>query len=120
MKLSIRSFRRYLPVLSIVLVAITLLVIVVVFTLRNISAQNQRMEEFTVRQGVSVIRTLEAGTRTGFMEGDWGIENVQMLIEQAAKDPDVEWVGLISGDGMIVAHSEPAQIGLHLQMGKEL
>ncbi len=119
-KISIRSFRRYLPVLSIVLVAITLLVIVVVFTMRNISAQNQRMEEFTVRQGVSVIRTLEAGTRTGFMEGDWGIENVQMLIEQAAKDPDVEWVGLISGDGMIIAHSEPAQIGLHLQMGKEL
>jgi two-component system sensor histidine kinase HydH len=119
-KISIRSFRRYLPVLSIVLVAVTLLVIVVFFTLRNIAAQNQRMEEFTVQQGVSVIRTLEAGTRTGFMEGDWGIENVQMLIEQAAKDPDVEWVGLISADGMIIAHSEPAQIGLHLLMGKEL
>lgn len=111
---------RYLPVLSIVLVAGTLLVIVILFTVRNISAQNDRMEEFTSRQGVSVIRTLEAGTRTGFMEGDWGIEHLQMLIEQAAKDPDVEWVGLINSDGVIIAHSEPAKIGLRLLMGQEM
>jgi two-component system, NtrC family, sensor histidine kinase HydH len=111
---------KYLPVLSIVLVAGTLLVIVILFTLRNINSQNERMEEFTSRQGVSVIRTLEAGTRTGFMEGDWGIEHLQMLIEQAAKDPDVAWVGLISSDGVIVAHSEPAKIGLRLLMGKEM
>ncbi|MCL5126532.1 MAG: ATP-binding protein [Deltaproteobacteria bacterium] len=118
--MKIKDLRKYLPVLSIVLVAGTLLVIVVIFTIRNINAQNQRMEEFTVRQGISVIRTLEAGTRTGFMEGDWGVEYLQMLIEQAAKDPDVEWVGLINSDGMIVAHSEPAKIGLRLLMGKEL
>lgn len=120
MAMKIKELMRYLPVLSIVLVAGTLLVIVVIFTIRNINAQNQRMEEFTLRQGISVIRTLEAGTRTGFMEGDWGIEYLQMLIEQAAKDPDVEWVGLINSDGMIVAHSEPAKIGLRLLMGKEL
>lgn len=118
--MNIRDLMRYLPVLSIVLVAGTLLAIVIIFTFRNINAQNQRMEEFTLRQGVSVIRTLEAGTRTGFMEGDWGIEYLQMIIEQAAKDPDVEWVGLINSEGMIVAHSEPAKIGLRLLMGKEL
>lgn len=97
-----------------------MLAIVVLFTLRNISVQNQRMEEFTSRQGVAVIRTLEAGTRTGFMEGDWGIEHLQLLIEQAARDPDVEWAGLINSDGIIVAHSEPAKIGLRLLMGKEM
>jgi len=113
----LRALLKYLPVLSIVLVAGILLVIVVVFTLRNLNAQNERMEEFTSRQGVAVIRTLEAGTRTGFMEGDWGIEHLQMLIEQAAKDPDVEWVGLINSDGVIIAHSEPAKIGLRLLMG---
>ncbi|MFH0959476.1 MAG: ATP-binding protein [Pseudomonadota bacterium] len=118
--MNIKVWIRYLPVLSIVLVAGTLLAIVIIFTFRNINAQSQRMEEFTLRQGVSVIRTLEAGTRTGFMEGDWGIEYLQMIIEQAAKDPDVEWVGLINSDGMIVAHSEPAKIGLRLLMGKEL
>ncbi|MDQ7783398.1 MAG: ATP-binding protein [Desulfomonilaceae bacterium] len=116
----IKSLLKYLPVLSIVLVAGMLLVIVVLFTLRNINAQNERMEEFTARQGISVIRTLEAGTRTGFMEGDWGIEHLQVLIEQAAKDPEVEYVGLISDDGTILAHSEPAKIGLSLLIGKEL
>ncbi len=115
-----KELLRYLPVLSIVLVAVTLLAIVIIFTLRNIAAQNERMEEFAARQGVSVIRTLEAGTRTGFMEGDWGIEHLQLLIEQAAKDPDVEWVGLINSDGVIVAHSEPAKIGLRLLMGQEM
>lgn len=116
----IKALLKYLPVLSIVLVAGILLVIVILFTLRNINAQNERMEEFTARQGVSVIRTLEAGTRTGFMEGDWGIEHLQMLIEQAAKDPEVEWVGLIGDDGIILAHSEPSKIGLRLLMGKEM
>ncbi len=115
----IRAWLKYLPVLSIVLVALTLLVIVVLFTLRTINYQNERMEEFAARQGMAVIRTLEAGTRTGYMEGDWGIENVQMLIEQAAKDPDVEWVGLIRSNGMIMAHSEPAKIGLYLMQGCE-
>ena len=116
----LRALLKYLPVLSIVLVAGILLVIVVVFTLRNLNAQNERMEEFTSRQGVAVIRTLEAGTRTGFMEGDWGIEHLQILIEQAAKDPDVEWVGLINSDGVIIAHSEPAKIGLRLLMGEDM
>lgn len=116
----VKLILKYLPVLSIVLVALTMLAIVVLFTLRNISVQNQRMEEFTGRQGVAVIRTLEAGTRTGFMEGDWGIEHLQLLIEQAARDPDVEWAGLINSDGIIVAHSEPAKIGLRLLMGKEM
>lgn len=116
----VKLILKYLPVLSIVLVALTMLAIVVLFTLRNISVQNQRMEEFTSRQGVAVIRTLEAGTRTGFMEGDWGIEHLQLLIEQAARDPDVEWAGLINSDGIIVAHSEPAKIGLRLLMGKEM
>jgi two-component system, NtrC family, sensor histidine kinase HydH len=118
--MKIRALLKYLPVLSIVLVAGILLVIVVVFTIRNLNAQNQRMEEFTSRQGIAVIRILEAGTRTGFMEGDWGIEHLQMLIEQSAKDPDVEWVGLINGDGVIIAHSEPAKIGLRLLMGEEM
>ncbi len=110
----IKALLKYLPVLSIVLVAAILLVIVVVFTVRSINAQNERMEEFTSRQGISVIRTLEAATGTGFMEGYGGIEHLQMLIEQAAKDPDVEWVGLINSDGIILAHSEPAKIGLRL------
>lgn len=118
--MTVKGLLKYLPVLSIVLVAGILLVIVVLFTLRNINAQNERMEELTNRQGLSVIRTLEAGTRTGYMEGGWGIEDLQTLIEQAAKDPDVEWVGLIRSDGVIVAHSEPAKIGLRLLMGKEM
>ncbi len=115
-----KSLLRYLPVLTIVLLAGIVLVIVVFWTLRNITALNDRMEEFAARQGVSVIRTVEAGTRTGYLEGDWGIQNVQMLIEQAAKDPDVAWVGLIKSDGIIVSHSEPAKVGLRLLMGKEL
>ncbi|MFH0821595.1 MAG: ATP-binding protein [Pseudomonadota bacterium] len=116
----LKLLMRYLPVLSIVLVAGTLLVIVVLFTVKTISNQNTHIEESASRQGISVIRTLEAGTRTGFMEGEWGVENVQMLIEQAAKDPEVEWVGLISGEGIILAHSDAEKIGLRLLMGKDM
>lgn len=118
--MKLKPILRYLPVLSIVLLALLMLVIVILWTIRNVSSLNSRMEEFAIRQGMSVIRTLEAGTRTGFLEGDWGIENLQMLIEQAAKDPDVVWVGLINSEGRILSHSEPAKIGLKLMMGKDL
>lgn len=116
----IRFVKQYLPVLSIVLVAATLLVIVVIFTLRTISSQYERMEEFTVRQGLSVARTLEAGTRTGLMEGDLGEQYLQKLIEQAAKDPEVEWVGLIDENGFVRHHSDPTKLGLYLDQGNDL
>ena len=116
----IKTLRQYLPVLTIVLLAFTLLGIVILFTLRNISSQYERMEEFTKQQGIAVIRTLEAGTRTGALEGDWGVENLQVLIEQACKDSDVAWAGLINGDGIIVAHSDPSKIGLRLQAANDL
>ncbi len=119
-EIRIKSLAKYLPVLTIVLVAGTFLVLVIVFTIRNINAQNERMEEFIARQGISVITTLEAGTLTGFMEGDWGIENVQMLIEKVAQNPDVDWVGLARNDGFILAHSEPEKIGRRLIPDKDL
>ena len=85
--MKIKELMQYLPVLSIVLVAGTLLVIVVIFTIRNINAKNERMEEFTLRQGISVIRTLEAGTRTGFMEGDWGSNIYRCSLSKPPKIP---------------------------------
>ena len=41
--MSVRGLLRYLPVVSIVLVAIVLLAIVIIFTIRNINAQNERI-----------------------------------------------------------------------------
>jgi two-component system sensor histidine kinase HydH len=121
LNMRIKALLKYLPVLSIVLVAGILLVIVILFTLRNINAQNERMKEFTYRQGVSVIRTLEAGSRTGIMDGDWGIEDLQKLIEQVARDSEVEWVGLIRDDGKIMAHNDPLKVGVFIRKsGKQI
>ena len=65
------------------------------------------------------MRMLEAGTRSRFMEGYRGIENVQILIEQAAKDTDVAWAGLINEQGKILLHSNPKLVGEPLK-GKDL
>ena len=115
----VHTLRKYLPVLSIVLVAGTLLAIVVLFTLRTVNQQKDRVDEFVLLQGGSIIRMLEAGTRSRFMEGYRGVENVQILIEQAAKDPDVAWAGLISEQGKILLHSDPRLVGEPLK-GKDL
>lgn len=121
LNMRVKALLKYLPVLSIVLVAGILLVIVILFTLRNINAQNERMKEFTYRQGVSVIRTLEAGSRTRIMDGDWGIEDFQKLIEQVARDSEVEWVGLIRDDGKIMAYNDPRKVGIFVgKSGKQM
>jgi two-component system sensor histidine kinase HydH len=117
----LRSLLRYLPVVSIVLVAGTLLVIVVLLTLRTINTQTRRLEEFTERLGLSVIRGIEAGTRSGFADGEWwGIGKVQSLVEQAAKDPDVDWVGLADAKGRILVHSDPSKVGTRLESEEDL
>jgi two-component system sensor histidine kinase HydH len=113
------TLRKYLPVLSIVLAAGTLLAIVVLFTLDTVNRQKELVDEFVLQQGGSIMRMLEAGTRSRFMEGYRGIENVQILIEQAAKDHDVAWAGLISEQGKVLLHSNPKLVGEPLK-GKDL
>ena len=62
-----KSYRSlYLPAWSIVAAVLTLLLIIAVSTYRNMSRETGRMEESLVREGLVIIRAIEAGVRADF------------------------------------------------------
>ena len=55
----------YLPLITIFTITATLLVLLGIFTLRNLDRDQVRMEEALLRDGLIVLRGLEASFRSG-------------------------------------------------------
>ncbi len=73
-----------------------------------------REEEFTQRALLSqanvLMRSVEAGTRTGMGMG-WGYRQNQRLLEETAQQSDVLFLALVTSTGRVVAHSDPEEVG---------
>ena len=57
--------KLYLPALTIVAVVFLLLVLVSISTYRNLGREKTQALHFFYRQGVALLRSIEAGARTG-------------------------------------------------------
>ncbi len=62
-------------------------------------------------KGISLIRTFEAGTRTGMVTMHWGMRRIQDLLQETAFQPDVQYIMIVSAGGTILAHSDPPRVG---------
>ena len=101
----------YLPLITIFTITATLLVLLGIFTLRNLDRDQVRMEEALLRDGLIVLRGLEASFRSG-MRGMMGSEdNFQWLMSQISDLTDIRFVGLVNAKGTIVAHSDDTLVG---------
>lgn len=92
-------------------VAIVLVPIFVLMTMDNIREQDGRTIEKLTGKGIFLIRAFEAGTRTGMMTMSWSVSRVQSLITETAIQPEVEYMMITDGDGIILAHSDPERVG---------
>ncbi|MBN2516496.1 MAG: PAS domain-containing protein, partial [Deltaproteobacteria bacterium] len=84
----------------------------------NIHRQRESTTRLLLEKGAALIRSFEAGTRTGMMGMSWGGRQVQRLLRETAQQPDIVYLLITDTDGNILAHSDPAQIGGH--HGKDL
>lgn len=113
----------YLPAYGIMTAVLTLLLILAVVTYRNIQAEKQWVEDTLQREGLALIRSFEAGTRTGMMGVSWQRSQIQRLIEEMAKEPDVAYIIILGDKGEVLAHSQPEKVGTFIQepsgLGKE-
>jgi two-component system sensor histidine kinase HydH len=101
----------YIPIITILATILTLLILLGISTLRNLHRDQVRMEEALVRDGLIVLRGLEASFRSG-MRGIMGREdNFQWLMSQISELTDIRFVGLVDEKGTIIAHSDDALIG---------
>ncbi|MBT6340577.1 MAG: histidine kinase, partial [Desulfobacula sp.] len=85
-----------------------------IFTIMTLDRLEKEKEFFTQRlleKGVSLIRTFEAGTRTGMFVGRWGANRIQTMLLETALQPEVIYMMIISKDGRILAHSDASMVG---------
>ena len=88
--------------------------ILMVLAVKNVHREKQFTERALLSQAQVLIRSIEAGSRTGMMGMGWGRRQVQTLIEETAQQPDVLYVAVVKQSGQVVAHSDPGKVGILL------
>lgn len=78
---------------------------------QSIHKQRQNATRLLVEKGAALIRSFEAGTRTGMMGMRWGGHQVQRLLTETAQQSDIVYLMITDQDGKILAHNDPSQIG---------
>jgi two-component system sensor histidine kinase HydH len=109
-----RGLKQYVIAVPpwIILGAVAILVPIFVFwTLQNISKEREYVVRLLTEKGSALIRSVEAGARTGMMGMRGGGFRVQRLISETAQTPDIVYLMVTDGTGNIVAHSDEEEIG---------
>jgi two-component system, NtrC family, sensor histidine kinase HydH len=79
-------------------------------TIENINRQKDNSERLLKEKAAALIRSFEAGTRTG-MAGRWEGFQLQKLLMETARQPDIVHLIVTDAGGTIMASSDPEQIG---------
>jgi two-component system sensor histidine kinase HydH len=91
--------------------AVVILVPVFIFmTIENINRQKEQTTRLLVEKGAALIRSFEAGTRTG-LGLHWGGFQLQKLLMETAEQPDIDYLIVTNTRGTILADSDPLRIG---------
>ncbi len=96
----------------IIIGAVLVLVPIFVFiTLDSINRQKENTTRLLVEKGAALIRSFEAGARTGMMGMHWGGFQVQRLLMETAQQPDIVYLLVTDDKGRVLAHSDIRQVG---------
>jgi two-component system, NtrC family, sensor histidine kinase HydH len=94
-------------------VLVVLLPIFAVMTLDRMERQKEYISDRLLIKGISLIRTFEAGTRTGMLTMQWGAKRIQAMLLETAVQPDIDYIMITSRSGEILAHSDASLVGRH-------
>jgi two-component system, NtrC family, sensor histidine kinase HydH len=79
-------------------------------TLQNITRQKENSFRLLLEKGAALIRSFEAGTRTG-MGFSWSGVQLQKLLTETAQQHDIVYLLVTDTKGIILAHNNPGYIG---------
>src|SRR4030042_3738443 len=106
-----RRKRLYIPIITILAAILTLLVLLGISTVRNLHRDRVRMEESLFRDGLIVLRGLEASFRFGMRGIMARGDNIQHLMSQIFDMTDIHFIALVDEKGTIIAHNDDALVG---------
>jgi two-component system, NtrC family, sensor histidine kinase HydH len=99
---------------------VILLIAVIVFAVQNSHREKQYMSQLLSTKGAALIRAVEAGARAGMMGMLWGGQQIQRLLEETGRLPDVLYMAVVDENGIVVAHSDPSKINTPFRKSKKL
>lgn len=103
--------KLYLPALTIVAVVFLFLVIISISTYRNLDREKAMALRSLHRQGISILRSLEASARAWGMLPMWQQDSIANLIQETGKNEDIQYIYLVDSLGNVVHHSDPSREG---------
>jgi len=106
-----KRFRTGIPAWIFIGTAVILLPIFAFMTIANINRQKENMVRLLVEKGAALIRSFEAGTRTGMMGRMSGSFKLQRLLIETAQQPDIIHLLVTDIHGSIMADSDSNRIG---------
>jgi two-component system sensor histidine kinase HydH len=89
---------------------VVLFPIFAIMTIQNIHRQDQNNTRLLLEKGAALIRSFEAGTRTG-MGMSWNEFQLQKLLTETAQQSDIRYLLVTDVNGTILAHDNPRYIG---------
>ncbi len=101
---------------------ISLILITVVLTLAwmNYNREKQYMGRVLSEKGAALIKSFEAGTRTGMMGMLGTGPNLQTLLQETASLPDILYIAIVAPSGVILAHNQQDKIGQQFMSSEAL
>jgi two-component system sensor histidine kinase HydH len=121
MKNDEKHFWVTIPPWLIIGALLILIPIFVFWTIQSLHKQKEDTIRLLVEKGAALIRSFEAGTRTGMM-GMMGMRGagfrLQNLLTETAQEPDIVYLMVVDEEGTILAHSDQGKVGG--TYGKEL
>ncbi|MCF8055293.1 MAG: PAS domain-containing protein [Desulfocapsa sp.] len=100
-----QPFKFSRPALVLILASCLLAVILAVTTVRNLNREQRLLENSLLQQGLTLIRSFEAGARTSMMYHMSGSNPLDTLVEETTKEESVVYIRIIHENGETVAEA---------------
>jgi len=110
-KIKNRPFWTGVPPWALIGAMLVLLPLFTLMTLTNINRQKEKSIQLLLEKGAALIRSFEAGARTGMMGMHPGGFQLQRLLTETAQQPDIVDLLVTDSTGKIVAGNDLNMIG---------
>ncbi len=107
-----KRFWAGIPPLLVIGSVVVLLPLFAFMTIQNINRQNQNSIRLLTEKGAALIRSFEAGTRSGMRGVWWSDRQLQRLLTETAQQPDIIHLIVTDQNGSILAHNDLTKVGL--------
>lgn len=106
-----KQFWTGVPLWAMIGAVVVLLPLFAFMTMANINRQQEKSTQLLLEKGAALIRSFEAGTRTGMMGMQRGGFRLQQLLTETAQQPDIVHLLVADVDGEIIAHNNLQLVG---------